>query len=324
MQLTPNVRAVQVPDANPMHPQVTSIYLVGRGQALTIDSGEDEERYRWMLKGYLAATEHAEIGQSAVTHYHADHSSNLKWLRDQFGADVLAFRGAPQYMQDRLPDQGLRMLDDGVEVGPSDAVRLQVMHTPGHSPDSVCYYLEAEGVLFSGDTLLGSTTTTVHDLADYMASLQRLRDLPNLKLICPGHGPVIENPAQTIDDYIKHRNAREQQIVAALSTGETLTSWEIMERIYTDIDIRLRCAADGNVRSHLHKLEREGRLKTYEGVRKDPSPEAVATAQAEEHERVETLRKADQIRTDMRRRALFLQENPPSDEWLEPPRFELA
>src|SRR5689334_3529266 len=203
MQLTPNVRAVQVPDANPMHPQVTSIYLVGRGQALTIDSGEDDDRYRWMLKGYLAATEHAEIGQSAVTHYHADHSSNLKWLRDQFGADVLAFRGAPQYMQDRLPDQGLRLLDDGVEVGRSDAVRLQVIHTPGHSPDSVCYYLEAEGVLFSGDTLLGSTTTTVHDLADYMASLQRLRDLPNLKLVCPGHGPVIENPAQTIDDYIK-------------------------------------------------------------------------------------------------------------------------
>jgi hypothetical protein len=155
-----------------------------------------------------------------------------------------------------------------------------------------------------------------------MASLQRLRGLPNLKLICPGHGPVIEDPAATIDDYIKHRNARERQIVAALASGETLTSWQIMERLYTDIDSRLRRAADGNVRSHLRKLEREGRLKTYEGVRKEPSAEAAATAQAEEYERVETLRKADEIRAGMRRRALFLQENPPSDEWLEPPRYE--
>jgi hypothetical protein len=97
-----------------------------------------------------------------------------------------------------------------------------------------------------------------------------------------------------------------------------------MERIYTDIDSRLRRAADGNVRSHLHKLQREGRLKTYEGVRKDPSPEAAAARQAEEHARVETLRKADEVRAEMRRRQLFLQENPPADEWLEPPRYELA
>jgi glyoxylase-like metal-dependent hydrolase (beta-lactamase superfamily II) len=307
-----------------MHPQVTTIYLAGRGQVLTIDSGEDDERYRWMLKGYLAATEKAEIGQSAITHYHSDHSSNLKWLRDQFGADVLVMRQATSLLQERLPDAGVTLLKDGAEVGPSDAVRLQVLHTPGHSPDSACFYLEAEGVLFSGDTLLGGSTTTVHDLADYMASLQRLRDLPNLKVICPGHGLLIENPAATIDDYIKHRNAREAQIVGVLGTGETLTSWQIMERIYTDIDSRLRRAADGNVRSHLHKLQREGRLKTYEGVAKEPSAEARATAEAEEHERVETLRKADQIRADLRRRALFLQENPPADEWLEPPRFELA
>src|SRR5213078_2106534 len=88
VQVTANVRAVQVPDANPMHPQFTTIYLVGRGQVLTIDSGEDMERYRWMLRGYLAATEQAEIGMSAVTHHHRDHSANLPWLRDEFGADV--------------------------------------------------------------------------------------------------------------------------------------------------------------------------------------------------------------------------------------------
>src|SRR5581483_11905680 len=220
MQLTANVRAVQVPDNNPMHPQFTTIYLVGKGQVFTIDSGEDDERYRWMLKGYLAASEKAEIGQSAVTHFHADHSANLRWLREEFGAEVLTMRNAPPLLGDRLPDRGVRLLDDGDVVGPSDTVRMTVLHTPGHSPDSVSYYLEDEGVLFSGDTVLGGSTTTVADLGDYLASLQRLRALPNLRLICPGHGPVIDNPVAWIDEYVSHRMQREQQVVQALGDGE--------------------------------------------------------------------------------------------------------
>src|SRR5947209_8075490 len=85
MQISPSVRAVQVPDENPMHPLFTSIYLVGKngaGEALTIDSGEAIDRYRWMLRGYLAATERAEIALSAITHFHLDHSGNLKWMRE--------------------------------------------------------------------------------------------------------------------------------------------------------------------------------------------------------------------------------------------------
>src|ERR687883_516630 len=155
MQVTPNVRAVQVPDTNPMHPQFTTIYLVGRGQVLTVDSGEDMERYRWMLRGYLAAVEKAEIGISSVTHYHADHSSNLRWLRDEFGSDVRVLEEGIPLMAGRLPDHGVHAIHHGTEFGPSDEVKLQTIHTPGHSADSVCFYLEAEGVLFTGDTVLG-------------------------------------------------------------------------------------------------------------------------------------------------------------------------
>src|SRR5207253_10517910 len=83
MQVSPSVRAVQVPDDNPMHPVFTSIYLIGKnggGEALTIDSGEAVDRYRWMLRGYLAATERAEIALAGITHFHLDHSGNLKWM----------------------------------------------------------------------------------------------------------------------------------------------------------------------------------------------------------------------------------------------------
>ena len=103
MQVSPSVRAVQVPETNPMHPQFTTIYLVGRGQVLTIDSGDDEERYRWMLRGYLAATEKAEIGQAALTHFHFDHSSNIRWLCDEFGAQAYVSRETAARLDGRLP-----------------------------------------------------------------------------------------------------------------------------------------------------------------------------------------------------------------------------
>ena len=188
MKVSPNVRAVQVPDANPMHPQYTTIYLVGHGQVFTIDSGEDLERYRWMLRGYLAATEKAEIAISGVSHHHRDHTGNLRWLRDEFKAEVHVPTAAEPLLADALPETGVHHLKDEATIEVAGGVKLQMMLTPGHSVDSVCYYLEDEGVLFTGDTILGASTTTITDLAAYMQTLARLKALPNLKVICPGHG----------------------------------------------------------------------------------------------------------------------------------------
>ena len=276
-----------------------------------------------MLKGYLAATEKAEVALSGITHHHRDHSANLKWLRDQFKAEVYVHDMGKPILQDQLPETGVHTMHDGQTID-VNGVSVMVMHTPGHSVDSVCYYLEDEGVLFSGDTMLGSTPTTVGDLFDYMASLERISKLPNLKVICPGHGPLIENPREYIVEYIHHRNQREQQIVSALKEGGEVTSWDIMMKIYTDVDQRLRRAADGNVRTHLRKLEKEGRIKAYEGVPKERSAEELKKAEGEEHERVEVIKKADEYREMARRRMLFLQENPPSEQWETPPKYELA
>ena len=323
MQVSPSVRAVQVPDDNPMHPQFTTIYLVGRDQVLTIDSGEDMDRYRWMLKGYLAASEKAEIAVSAITHHHRDHCSNLRWLRDEFGATVEVVAAAIPLLGDRLPPAGVHILGADQKLGVPGAM-LQVLETPGHSVDSACYYLEEEGVLFSGDTILGSTSTSINDLGEYMASLERIRRLPNLSLICPGHGPIIHSPRAYIDEYIQHRLDREAQIVGVLEGAPELTSWEITERIYVDIDPRLRRAADGNVRTHLRKLEKEGRVRVYAGKLRQVSPEAAGRKAAEEEEHATVLRRADEIRAQARRRELAAQESPISEEWEEPPRFELV
>ena len=323
MRVSTNVRAVQVPDDNPMHPQFTTMYLVGEGQAFTIDSGEDLDRYRWMLRGYLAAVEKAEIGLSGITHHHSDHSANLAWLRQTFGAEIYVHTQGEPLLHDRLPTTGVHMMSDEQTIEISGGVKVVVLHTPGHSVDSVCYYMEDDGVLFSGDTILGATTTTVQDLSSYMTSLDRLRQLPNLKVICPGHGPLIWNPREWIAEYIAHRNEREQQILAVLNEGGELTSWDIMMRIYTDLDPRKRRPADGNVRQHLQKLEREGRLKVHPGMKKARSAEEVTKVQAEEEEHERVIAQAEEYMEQSRHRVLYLQENPPTDEWEDMPKYEL-
>src|SRR5215207_642577 len=110
LKVSANVRAVQVPDANPMHPQYTTIYLVGHDQVFTIDSGEDLERYRWMLRGYLAAAEKAELAMSGVSHHHRDHTGNLRWLRDEFKAEVYIPTAAEPLLADALPETGVHHL----------------------------------------------------------------------------------------------------------------------------------------------------------------------------------------------------------------------
>ena len=324
MQVSPSVRAVQVPDESPMHPQVTTIYVVGAGQVLTIDSGEALERYQWMLRGYLAAVERAEVALAGITHHHLDHSGNLKWIRELYRADVLVHDEGVPLLEDKLPDTGVSTLQDGQVIDLGAGVRVQVLVTPGHSVDSVCYYLEEEGVLFTGDTLLGVGTTTVWDLASYMASLGRLLALPHLRVICPGHGPLVHDPRERIQQYIAHREMRERQILAALAEGGGHTSWDIMLRLYPDIDMRLRRAANNNVETHLKKLEREGRLKTYPGVPKVPSEEE--RRQAEEHARIreEVKARAREYEKEERRASLTAQENPPTERWEVMPRYELV
>lgn len=323
MQVSASVRAVQVPDENPMHPDLTTIYLVGQGQTLTIDSGEAMERYQWFLRGYLAAVEKAEIALAGITHHHLDHSGNLKWVRELYKADVLVHDDGVPLLEGKLPDSGVQRLHEGKAIDLGGGTRVQVLETPGHSVDSVCYYLEEEGVLFSGDTLLGSSTTTVWDLASYMASLRRLLELPNLKVICPGHGPLVHDPRERLQGYITHRDLRERQIVDVLGATDAITSWDIMLKIYPEIDTRLRRAASNNVETHLKKLEREGRLKLHGGVPKQRSDEERNTAEEHARERAEVIAKGKQYEDEDRKAVIAAQENPPSDLWEVMPAYEL-
>jgi len=322
MQVSDHVRAVQVPEDEPMRPGSTNIYLVGRGQTLSIDSGEAIDKFRWMIRGYLAAIEQTEIGIAAVTHHHYDHSGNLKDLRAQMGAEIAVPESGVSLLKGRLPQDGVQTLTDGATIDLDD-VQVQVLATPGHSVDSLCYYIESDGVLFTGDTLLGTGTTTVGDLGDYRRSLQRLVELPNLRILCPGHGPLVHDARERLQTYIDHRRVREDQILTALRGGGPRSSWEIMLELYPDIDTRLRAAADGNVRAHLDQLRGEGRIRVTPGRKRKPNPVRAARRKAQDRDRRAVIRKAKSYEAAQRKDALRRQENPPTDTWAKQPTYHL-
>ena len=333
MKISDNVRMVPVPEDQPMRPTSTNIYIIGQrgGQTLTIDSGEAIDKFRWMLRGYLAAIDHSEIGVAAITHHHFDHSGNLKHVREHLKAEIAVPENGVKLLKRQLPkdNEGVKTYTDGDTIDLDGGIRVQVMTSPGHSVDSLCYYIEEEGILFTGDTILGNTTTVVGDINSYMASLRRLLELPNIKVLCPGHGPLITDTGDAkardrLEMYVAHRQMREDQILEQLQDGEPKTSWQIMESIYGDsIDKRLRRAADGNVQAHLRSLQKSGVVRSSRGQKKKPNPATVAKNKAKEQANRKIIQQGKKLDKAQRARILAQQENPPTDLWKKPPTYQL-
>ena len=139
------------------------------------------------------------------------------------------------------------------------------MLTPGHAPNHLCFVLEEERVLFTGDHVLNGTTTVVNpqrggDMVQYLASLERMRKLRRLARICPGHGDVIDDPKAVLDEYVAHRKMRERQILKSLQSGPVKIT-ELVERLYVDTPEGLLEMAGRQVHAHLLKLKAEGKVE---------------------------------------------------------------
>lgn len=228
----------------------TNTYLLGRGRMIVIDPGPDDPAHvSAVLEGARAAG--GEVALILVTHSHGDHLGAAAALAAAGGSPPVRRWGA-----------GDDALTDGETVEAGGAA-LRVLYTPGHAADHVVFYREAERVLFSGDLILGAGTVVLQArdgaLEEYLASLERVARL-DLARIAPGHGPVIEDPAARIAEYLAHRRMREGQVLDALAGG-ALTPGEIVGVIYRDLDPALHPAAESTVRAHLLKLVREGRAR---------------------------------------------------------------
>ncbi len=262
-QLEPGIARVLAPNPSAFTYTGTQTYLVGDDEVAVIDPGPD-------LPEHLEALEQAIGGRRVAaimcTHTHRDHSPAARPLAQATGAPIIGCaplvlddagpRADAAFDRDYAPD---RVLEDGetVEV---DGRRLTAVATPGHTSNHLCFADEASGALFTGDHVMGWSTTVVFppdgDMAAYMASLDKLQQRDD-RIYYPAHGPAVTNPRQHVRGFIGHRKQRERQILTLLE-GQARTIPEIVAAAYPGLDPRLVIAAGGSVFAHLLDLQARG------------------------------------------------------------------
>jgi len=255
---TPRARCVLAPNPSPMTLDGTNTWLIaepGADAAIVVDPGPRDEGHLLRVRDLAEKAGH-RVALIVLTHRHSDHSAGAARFAALTGAPVRAVDPAQ-----RLGDEGLAAGDVLTDAG----CELRVLATPGHTSDSVCLQLPADGAVFTGDTVLGRGTTVIAQdgsLTDYLASLHRLRalaDETDLRVLLPGHGPLLASPASTLDFYLAHRAERLAEIRAALASGDT-TPAQIVARVYAAVDPVLWPPARASVRAQLDYLAARGEV----------------------------------------------------------------
>jgi glyoxylase-like metal-dependent hydrolase (beta-lactamase superfamily II) len=264
VRLNDLVRRVTAPNPGMMTGPGTNTYLVGNGDLALIDPGPESEVH-------LAAMLEAAGGRLKwifCTHTHLDHSPGARALKARTGAEVLGFGAVPDDgRQDTAfsPDRALR---DG-DVVDSGAFRLRAMHTPGHASNHLCYLLEEQRLLFTGDHIMQGSTVVISppdgDMATYLKSLERLFTI-ELAAIAPGHGYLIEKPHDEVRRLIAHRMKREQKVIDAFARRDPATLDELLPLAYDDVPQRVHPVARRSLHAHLIKLARDGRVSERDGT----------------------------------------------------------
>ena len=265
-RLGSRIRRVLAPNPSPFTYTGTQTYIIGEGEVAVIDPGPDVPGHLDALRAALAGERVAAI---ACTHTHRDHSPASRPLSASTGAPIVGC--APLVLEDEGPrsDESFdreyrpdRVLADGDRIE-ADGWTIEAVATPGHTSNHLCLALVEEGVLFTGDHVMGWSTSVVAppdgDMADYMASLERLLGRDD-RTYYPAHGPAVEDPHAHVRRLIEHRRLRERQILDRLERGENRIP-AMVEAMYADIDPRLFPAAGRSVLAHLIDLERRGRVR---------------------------------------------------------------
>ncbi|MFC4293760.1 MBL fold metallo-hydrolase [Novosphingobium tardum] len=276
-RVEPLVRRVLAPNPSPYTYTGTETYIVGNGaDVAVIDpgpagtgvAGHADTNGEGHVAAILAAVGDARIAAIVCTHTHRDHSPAALPLKAATGAPVIGC--APLVLDDDGPRADAafdptyapdRVLADGERIS-GDGWTLEAVATPGHTSNHLCYALVESGALFTGDHIMGWSTTVVSppdgDMSAYMASLQKLHDRDD-RVFYPAHGPAVDKPRQLVRGMLGHRRQRETQILRLL--GERAQPIvEMVPQMYKGLDPRLTGAAGRSVLAHLVDLERQGRV----------------------------------------------------------------
>lgn len=264
-RVSPRIRRVIAENPGPFTYLGTGVYIVGNGEVAVIDPGPVIDAHFDALK---KAVEGERITHVFTTHTHLDHSPLAHPLAEWAGAKVYG-RPDPNvaHTEVSLEEDGEAGFKPDVLVNDGDMFSgpdwtLEAISTPGHMSNHVCYALKEENALFSGDHIMGWSTTVISppdgNMRQYFASLDKIK-ARGFSTLWPTHGPPVTDVAPFIDAYAKHRRAREHSIVERLKAGDTLIP-EMVKVIYKDVDKRLHAPAAHSVLAHVIQLVEEGRV----------------------------------------------------------------
>jgi glyoxylase-like metal-dependent hydrolase (beta-lactamase superfamily II) len=274
-RVTPLIRRVVARNPSPFTFKGTGTYVVGHGKVAVIDPGPDLAAHVGAL---LDALRGETVTHIVVTHTHLDHSPAAAALKQATGAKTYGFgpHGSGR-AEDRTgvggvtEEGGDHAFHPDVALREGDAVagpgwRLEAVHTPGHTSNHLCFALAEERALFSGDHVMGWSTSVIAppdgDMAAYMRSLEKLLHRDDA-VLWPTHGPPIPEPKAFVQAFIAHRHERRDAILARLAAGdETIPA--VVDQVYVGLDPRLKGAAARSVLAHLVELVETARV-TSEG-----------------------------------------------------------
>lgn len=268
--VAPLVRRVLARNPSPYTYTGTQTYVVGEGREVAvIDPGPAEQEH---LDAIVAAIGDARLIAICCTHTHRDHSPGAAPLKARTGAPVIGCapltltdtgpRADASFDADYAPD---RVLGDGEKLT-GDGWTLTAIETPGHTSNHLCFALEETGALFTGDHVMGWSTSVVSppdgDMTDYLRSLELLYERKQDTIYLPAHGPLVDRPHRLVRGMIGHRRSREKQIQRQIEEGRTRIP-DMVERMYKGLDERLFPAAQRSVLAHLIDLERRALVERF-------------------------------------------------------------
>lgn len=305
--------------------QGTNTYLIGKQNPYTlIDTGEDKENYIPVLEQALKETAtiqnplEPDVSDIILSHWHGDHVGGLKtvlamlrrlWEDRNTGVAYKPPRlhkfpipaglepthewfTLPSILNSIPPNSFTPSSSGRIFYDLHDSQRLelssaslQIIHTPGHTTDSICIYIPEDRALYTADTVLGQGTAVFEDLGSYISSLRKMKEFHDsseentYQVLYPGHGPVVSDGVKLIETYIKHRLEREAQILKILQSpppdpaedepndgsAPAWSTWTIVKDIYAAYPESLWLAAARSVELHMHKLEQDGMIRKLGG-----------------------------------------------------------
>lgn len=264
-ELSPLVRRVICNNPGGFTFHGTGTYIIGRGKVAIVDAGPLDERH---VEAVLRAVEGETVTHQLITHTHIDHSPAARLVKDATGAQTWGYgphggdRGGPKVEEggdhDFAPDHVIRHGD----IVEGDGWSVEAVHTPGHTSNHICFGLREEKALFTGDHVMGWSTTVVSppdgNMTDYFNSLDKLLERDDQRYY-PTHGAPIENVHDFVRAYRAHRQLRESQILDLLKGGPR-TIPEMVATMYADVPKNLHPAAARSVLAHLIHMVHDGRV----------------------------------------------------------------